>query len=346
MSVKKQGLGSTAVANNPIEIKHVRAGQSSSSASLRYDKAEGAESQGLDIEKSEADIAQTPEERRAKRKEEFREANDIRNRAIAMEKRAKEQMTQTSELKALLDQAKDDPTVLAKALNMDQAEFQRKIFNKTFSIADEPKKEKEETFEEQTKRRLAEYEEERAAERKRQADSSQKEYEQKIQNIKYTYVKDNIMPLITEEYECILDNGKEACAEQVYDLMNAAYQDEIKQAEAVGRTFNPADFTLQAIDVIKELEEKLEEFTVSQISRLKEKKKFKSHFRDEERREEAQEYAPIVRRSATLSHSSLSSAPPSVSSPFGESSSPARKIPLKNREARREQVKRVLGSEK
>lgn len=342
MKITKSTLGSD-YTSNPLNVKRVQ----STIAPLTSPSSPQEESPSHEIQEEAPEVREeTPEERRTRRQKEFKEDSKIRERAIAMQKKAEEQLKETQTFKSLMDQAREDPTVLAKALNMDLTEFQRKLFNKAYSINEEPKEEKKpETFEEETRRRFREYEKAKEEEKAREIEEATKRREQERQNARYNYIQSSILPLITEEFDCIHANGLEASAEYIYDIMQSQFaeqQEKIYRTE--GRKMHESEFTLKAIDVINELEEHLYNFTASQIEELKKFKKFSNRFSREEEREEA--HAPMVtRRVNTLSKDIGYSAPPSTFSGTSSSISSASgsRLPLKNREARRRELQKVLG---
>lgn len=343
--IKHHGIGSNIV-HNPLEIKKISVERSSAfginepSPGVEQNSGEEIHSERItdsDSEKHASTIELSDAERRNKRKEEYREAALIREKAVQMQKRAQEQIKQTEQFYSLMQQAKDDPVVLAKALNITPEEFQRKLFNKMYSIKDEPQK--EETFEEQTKRKLTEYEQERELDKERRVEEQKKYSENEFQRVKHSYITNNIIPLINESHEFIHKNDKYSCAGLIYDLMNQAYQDATSKNE---------DFTLKAEDVVNQLEEELEKRAEQQILEARNIGKLKKYFQDEPISSNInigrKEFRRSSSSSTTLSNNLGSSVPPSATSPnFGSSfKSSERKISFSDRHARREATKRNL----
>lgn len=332
--VTHQAVGSN-ITNNPLEIKKVQV----------YSEPSRFEQEGREQDVRESDSEQTqepvsPEERRSQRKEEFREAASIRERALKMQRDAEEQGKQYKQFSELMQQAKEDPTILAKALNMDPSEFQRKIFNKSFSIKDDPVPVKEETFEEKTQRRLEQYESQLAEERERRNQELRQNNELQIQKVKRDYIQENIYPSINESHEFIMRNDKESCASLVYDLMNNAYQEHLQKGG------QPESFTLRAEDVVNQMEEELEKRAEEELEKIRGIGKLKKYFREDSsyRGEDGglqrKDFSSRRQASPTLSNSYGPSAPTSLGSSNGMSS---RKIPLSNKQERLKRLRSNLG---
>lgn len=354
--VREQSLGSNTIPTKELDVKTIRV-DSSLSHSIR-DAAEDLSTGDVDSSQ-ERDVQElSAAERRAKRREEYKEAASIQNRAIQMQKKAEERLRQTESLAALMNQAKEDPTILAKALNLSPEDFQRKIFNKMYSIKEDLEtEEREETFEEETRRKLREYEEEKRQDRLKREQEEIQRSELNSKEVKYRYIEKNILPVITDEHEFIVKNDKEACASMVYDLMNQAFGEHSEK----GGT--EEDFELKAIDVIDQLEEELEKRAEQQILEARSISKLKKYFSSEEegfdRGDEVsrKSFSSVSKReipsssigqrrvsssrSTTLSNSFGSGATPALSS---SSSDLNRRISFSNKEARRAATKRILGA--
>lgn len=340
--VRHQTAGSN-ITHNPLEIKTVRADSGSAGIRSQSVSEESATSyEGTDsVESSAPEVQVSDAERRAQRREEYKEAALIKERALKIQREAEDKIRQAQQFSSLIDQAKEDPTVLAKALGLSPEELQRKMFNKMYSIKEDPAPVKEESFEEQTKRRLAEYESERAQEKERRAEEARRSSEENFQKVKHNYINNNILPLITENHEFIHRNDKYSCAAVIYDLMNAAYQ----EAASTGK-----DFTLKAEDVINQMEEELERRAADQLTEAKNIKKLQKYFQADQDRDDFVmprktfgHERPVYRQERpTLSNSIGSSVPPSVSS-LPSSSMPDRRVSFSDRNARRERAKRNLG---
>lgn len=343
--IRHQSMGSN-ITETPLEIKKVSPYQDSSSVSkenpdnkkiIRINQSSNSESLEEKSQESDSSVM-TDAERRQQRKAEYREAASIRNRALQMQKQAEEQIKQTKQFAELMQQAKEDPTILAKALNMDPSELQRKMFNKMYSIKEDPAPVKEETFEEQAKRRMDQYEQMMAQDKERIQQERYQEAERETQRIKHNYISDNILPCITEMHEFIHHNDKQSCAALVYDLMNQAYQEHCNSGKS------PESFALKAQDVVDQMEEELEKRAQEQLMSAKNVSKLKKFFRDEDDEYSIRKKDFSHRRPQTLSSSMGYSAPPTLSSSNNISSSvSSRKIPLKNKSARLAQAKRNLG---
>lgn len=346
IEIKRHPAGSNIV-TNPLEVKTVKVsgtslGPDTETVAQEIESSAGSESTGTNT--STTAVPLTEAEKRAKRREEYRDAALVRERAVNMQKQAQDQIKQTHEFYTLMQQAKEDPIVLAKALNMSPEEFQRKLFNKMYSIKEDAPVKKEETFEEQTKRKLQEYEQEREMDKQRRAEEAQKHSEVEFQRVKHSYVTDNILPLINETHEFIQRNDKYSCAAFIYDLMNQAYQEAQNTKQ---------EFTLKAEDVVNQLEEELEKNARQQLEEARKIGKLKNHFRDDAapsdalvpRKDFRKVSSNVTHSSPTLSNTLGASLSPAVSSPAFGASSPAKKIPLSNRQARLEAAKRNLGSQ-
>ena len=339
-----ESTGENPIQNPAMEVKTVRVPGWSSEPAAEASAPESVNSQST-TESNAPEAPISDAERRAKRKEEYRQSALVHQRAQAQLKQAEEKLKQVSQFSALMEQGKEDPVVLAKALGLTPEEFQRKLFNKMYSIKEEAPPVKEETFEEQTKRKLAEYEAERQAEKVRREEEIRQESLRAANDVKHRYIQNNIMPAITEQHEFILRNDKHSCAAFVYDLMNQAFQ------EHAAKGGTEADFSLRAEDVVNQMEEELEKQATSQMLEAKNISKLKKYFRDEEQDDlglHRKEFGSSQRRqhtpSTTLSSSLGPSAPPSISSiSSGLGSAPQKKIPLKDKNARREAAKRNLG---
>lgn len=206
----------------------------------------------------------TPEERRDQRRQQFKSAADVERRAINMQKQAEEQLKQLNQFKTFMEQAKKDPTVMARALNMDPTEFLRQYQNAMFAIPNDPKQEGPKLSpEEEVKARLERYDAERKAEREQFA-------EMRSNSIRQDYIQNKILPVILSnpsQYEILNLNGRDTCAGFIYDMMNAHYLQ-------TGQELNPQD-------VADEMENQLSKEYEEKILMTKKLNKFKDHFRDD-----------------------------------------------------------------
>jgi len=314
-----------------------------------------AEDVSAETSSQSQEVSVSDEERRAKRREEYKEAASIRERAIQMQKQAEQRIKETEQFTSLMQQAKEDPTILAKALNMDPGEFQRKIFNKTYSIQDDPAPVREESFEEQTRRKLEEYDQERAQEKERKAQEAREYQEREFNRVKNSYINDNILPHINENHEFIHKNDKHSCAALVYDLMNQAFQDHCASGG------DPNSFELKAQDVVEQMEEELQRRAEDQLTQARSMNKLKRFFRDEEVEYQRPEQLSssssrsrsVFEEDGTIKRKDFTrKASPTISSslgvgapPFGSSTAvPERNLPLSDRHARRLRAMKNLGS--
>lgn len=288
----------------------------------------------------------TDQERRAKRKEEFREAASIRERALKMQREAEGKSKQFKQFSELMQQAKEDPTVLARALNMDPSEFSRKIFNKQYSIKDDPAPQKEESPEEKTQRRLDEYERYIQEEKERRIKEQAQNNEHQNQMIKRNYIEKSILPCIKDEHEFIKRNDEQVCAEMIYDLMNSAFNEHLM---AGGTEEN---FPLKAEDVVNEMELSLEKRAEEELEKARGISKLRKYFRDEDRYERSDRYEERPERQEQITHKrSMYSSKPTISSSMGPSAPPtsfgkefsSANRPVLNRAERLRRVQRVLG---
>lgn len=198
------------------------------------------------------------EEKRKARREEFHRARNAEARAMQLQKEMEGQRKQFDQFKQFMEMAKKDPTAVAKAFGMDPTEFLRQYQNAMFNIPNEPPKP---TPEEDLKARIERYEEERKQEK--QAMIQEREQMQRSNFIQF-----QILPVIngnTERFELLNLNGKEQCAEFIYDMMNSHWQ----QTGEV----------LKAEDVAEEMENQLAKEMEDKINSTKKLKKFNKHFR-------------------------------------------------------------------
>lgn len=293
---------------NEAEIKHVKA----------YDETPqpASETPAPEAPNAEAVEAQTNQEpnERAQRRQEFKEANKAYQRAIQMQKEAEEKLKQAQRWEEVSKKAKEDPIEVAKALGLSPEEFLLKFQNKMLNIQEEetPKDPQEEI-----KRRLQEYEEERKREKEQHAQIQS-------QLIRNNYISSKILPIIStdkDKFQLLNYNNLETSAGFIYDMMNAHFQ-------ATGEELNPAD-------VAEEMENQLMLEFEEKINAIKKISRFSKHFREEEPQAQttAQAQPQLGSKSKTLSDS-LSNAPPSTQL----TSSLKQKSPLKDRNARIQRI--------
>ncbi len=228
-------------------------------------------------------------ERRKERADAFRRAAEIERKAQATQKEANAMLAQAKQFQDFIEKAKTDPTLLAKAMGMDQNELLRKYQNKLFEIGeDEPVVKPEE----EVKQRLAQYEAERQQERRRAADIES-------QNTRNTYISSKIIPEISndlDKYQLLNLNGKAACAGFIYDIMNSHFQQTGEE--------------MSVAEVAEEMENQLAQDIESKIAQVRKVAKFAKHFRDEQE-EQAHVPARTLARgsSRTVSSENLGPAP-------------------------------------
>jgi hypothetical protein len=238
---------------------HTPSLESRNERGVSFDKMDPPITFDVPTQESLPEVEKSPAEKRQERASSFRQAADVERRAQQELKAAKEQISKMKQTQELILQAKSDPIAIAKALNMEPAEFLRQYQNAMLNIPNEPIKTKEETIEE----RMARYDQERKAEK-----------EEFIKNQSYVarngYISSRILPVIDSDpdrFEIINQNGKEQCASFMYDMMNAHYLE-------TGEELNPED-------VAEEMENQLQIEFESRIESTRKLKKFKKHFRED-----------------------------------------------------------------
>lgn len=208
---------------------------------------------------------ETPD--RVQRRDAFKRAAEQERKAQATLKEAQAQMAQAKQVVDFFEQAKKDPTLIAKAMGMEQEVFLKTYQDRVFGL---DTKAPEVKPEEEVKQRLDKYEQERAAERQAAA-------QWQAQQAKERYIADKILPEIAsnvEKYELLNMDGKEKVAAYMYDMMNAHYQQ-------TGQEFSAAE-------VAEEMERQLTEDAENRIAQARKVKKLSKHFREEEKaRQEA-----------------------------------------------------------
>lgn len=254
-TLKYDSLGTNVVVNPP-ERKIIRS----------YEEREKPTSQVSFAKPSqEGSTEATREEEapvtRTERATQFRRARDIEKRAMEMKKQAEQQFDQAKGFQQLMQEAKKDPTVLAKAMGMDPSELYRLYSNKMLSLPDEPEPVKPE---EEVKQRLDRYEAERVQERQRYN-------ELQSQTVKQTYVSTKILPVITgdtERFALLNMQGKDQAANFIYDIMDSHYR-------TTSEELDPAE-------VAEEMEKQLTEEIESKVKEIRKVSKFSKHFQPEE----------------------------------------------------------------
>ncbi len=207
-TLKYEALG-TNVVINPPERKIIRSYEEREKPTPQVSFAKPSQevtSEGVKHEETEAPLTRT------ERASQFRRARDIEKRAMEMKKQAEQQFDQAKGFQQLMQEARKDPTVLAKAMGMEPNEFLRQYQNQMFNIKDEPEPVKPE---EEIKQRLDRYEAERVQERRMNQ-------EIQSQTVKQTYVSTKILPALdNEEFELIhLQGSKEEIGGFIYDIMD------------------------------------------------------------------------------------------------------------------------------
>ncbi len=241
-TLKYDSQGSNMIVNNMPEKKVIRS---------YVDKELSSNKSAIDFSKSSSEeVAPEVEEApitRTERASQFRAARDIEK---------------AKGFQQFMEQAKNDPTVIAKAMGMEPTEFLRKYQNQMFNIKDEPEAVPLKP-EEEVKQRLDRYEAERAQEK-------QTFQQMQTETIRKTYIANNILPVLdTDEYELIhMQGSKEDAAGFIYDIMNDHYQ-------KTGEEFN-------AKEVAEELEARLLADYEEKVKNVRKSKKLSKFFLPEE----------------------------------------------------------------
>lgn len=208
---------------------------------------------------SESNISSfSPAEERQERRASFKRAADIERRAQQEMKIAKEKISQASRVDALLQEAKKDPTAVARALGIEPTEFLRQYQNAMFNIPTTV--EEKLSPEQELRQKLEKYEQERKSEK-------EQFLQMQSQTVRSNYIYSKILPVINQDsdkYELLNMNGKEKCAEFIYDMMDAHYRQTGEE--------------LSAQDVAEEMEEQLTKEYLQRIETTKTIKKFSKHF--------------------------------------------------------------------
>ena len=290
ITVKYNEQGSNQIVNNNIPEKRVIKSYDDEPRQSRP-KAISFDKEQAELPFKEEDIDNAPLTR-TERATQFRAARDAEKRAMQLKKQAEEQFNEAKGFQELLKEAKNDPTILAKALGMDPSELLRKYQNQMFNIKDEPEAPVLKP-EEELKQRMDRYDAERYEERQRNEAIS-------IQTVRQTYIQTKIIPVLSEEggrFELLNMNGKEECAAYIYDMMNDHYT-------KTGEEWNVADVAeeMEAI-LTKDIEDKMKE--VRKVS------KFSKHFQPEE---EINESSKSQLGSSGLSRNEVRTKPASLGS--------------------------------
>lgn len=197
-------------------------------------------------------------ETRQERRDAMKRASEAERRAMEMEKNAKERLKKAEAFEQLKSKGDADPIELAKALGFEPNEFLRKYQNSMFNVQ-EPEPTKQETSDE----RMARYDRERQEERKQS-----QELNESIQ--RREYIKSNILPALQDQdrFELLYKNGIEQAAENIYDLMNAEFQE-------TKTVWDPAE-------VAQQIEDKLNEDFQEALKHVKGMKRYSKMFKEEE----------------------------------------------------------------
>lgn len=261
---------------------------------------------------------------RVERAAQFKHASSVERRAQQMKKDAEAQLAQAKNFQQVMEQAKKDPTVIAKALGMDPQEFYRQYQNVMLNVKEEPAPLKPE---EEMKARLDKYEQERAQERQ-QLETMQS------QTIRNNYISTKILPVITantEKFELLNMNGKDACAGFIYDLMDSHYRQTGQE--------------LDANEVAEEMERQLTDEIETKIQAVRKVSKFSKHFQaiQEETQQttsQAQKQLGSISKRNEIKPKTLSN---TMSSSLGESTADRSRMSELSREDR---IKRIMAKQK
>lgn len=208
--------------------------------------------------KNETTEEKSAADKRAERREAYKETDKAYQRAIQMQKEAQAKLDRVAAFEKLVQSVDADPRELAKALGKDPTEFLRKYQNATFGIKEE------ESPPDPIKQAQEQYAKEREADRQQ---LSQLQY----QITKTNYIRDKILPELDKDpdkYELITKRNKDGNASLIYDIMNEHYQ---KYGEE-----------LTAAEVAEEMEAGLLRESEAQIKNAKEFKKLANYFKVDE----------------------------------------------------------------
>lgn len=203
-----------------------------------------------------AEVVDEKAKKRQERADSFKRAAEMERKAQAAQKEAQAMMAQAKHFQELIVQAKQDPTLVAKAMGMSTEEFLRAYQNKVLSIDDAPQVKPEE----EVKQRLAQYEQERQQEKQRMA-------QLESQTIRQSYISSKILPVIisdVEKFQLLNMNGKENAAGFIYDMMDAHYR---KTGEELSVT-----------EIAEEMETQLTQEIENKINEMSKVKKFSNRF--------------------------------------------------------------------
>ncbi len=199
-------------------------------------------------------------ERRAERRNEWKQAADVQRRAMNMQKEAEEKIKEADQIKKLLEEAKKDPTAIARALNESPTDYLKRYQNQMFEIPNEVPL----SPEQEVKQRLEKYEDERKKER---------EQFQELQSltIKQNYISNKILPVLMsdkDKFEILNNNDPNLSAAFIYDIMN--------------EHFTKTGEELSANDVAEEMENILFKEIESKLASTRKYKKLSKYFKEEE----------------------------------------------------------------
>ncbi len=221
----------------------------------------------LEDKEPETTTSETSSAPETPKKDAWKRAHEMERKAQEKEKQAKAEIAKVKEFQDFVEQAKKDPTVLAKAMGMSTQEFYSKYTNQMYGIPEETKPEVKET----TEQRLDRIEQARIQDYQSNAT---REYERARKD----YVSNKIIPALNDpdRFELIHKNGKEQLAENMYDIMNAYYTETFDKSTGKGIELDP-------IEVAEAMEARLTKETEDKIKIYKETKKFSALFSKEEK---------------------------------------------------------------
>ena len=191
-------------------------------------------------------------------------ANKREREISEREKKLKQDKQEVDTFKQLMAQAREDPTILAKALNMDPQDLYNKYTNKVLSL---PDKQDPPSPEKQRQSKLEQIEKQQAF-----------LLEQQARLDRANFIKDNIAPhTVDADKFPLINKDKEAALQYMYDTMNAHFlaTGGMKNGQPVGEILSAADLAEELENL---LTEKAEENIDSMLEDIKKVPKLASKF--------------------------------------------------------------------
>ena len=217
-------------------------------------ETEVQQTQTIEPEKTAAD-------KRAERRAAFKEAANIQQRAMQMQKQAEAKLAKAQRFEELSKKAQEDPIEFIKSTGQDPQEFLRRFQNSMYNIPNEAPAPKPE---EEVKQRLERYEAERQAER-------QKAAEIQSQMVRQNYISTKILPVLNadpDKFQILNQSNLEASANFMYDMMNQHFM-------ATGEELNAAD-------VAEEMENQLQQELETKLQQAAKLPKLSKYFKEQQ----------------------------------------------------------------